>query len=153
LKPTRSITGAIESVLAVSMPSAAQRHWLPSRKEVSTRRTSAMTGVLLLRGLAFQQSGDEAGIDAARLEFGVLEHRRVKGNVRGHTVDAGRRDRCTQSRERSRTIRTVGDDLAHERIVERWYARAGRDVRIDSDAVTGRPLRVEHRAGARAKIV
>src|SRR5215469_7347520 len=41
LNPTRSITGAMVSVFAVSMPSAAHVLWLPSRREVSTRATSA----------------------------------------------------------------------------------------------------------------
>src|SRR3974390_1893036 len=41
LKPTRSITGAMVSVFAVSMPAAAQVLWLPSRSEVSTRPISA----------------------------------------------------------------------------------------------------------------
>src|SRR5215831_20398282 len=41
LKPTRSITGAMVSVLAVSMPTAAQVLWLPSRSEVSTSAISA----------------------------------------------------------------------------------------------------------------
>src|SRR5215475_10080896 len=42
LKPTRSSSGAAVSVFAVSMPSALQRLWLPSRSEVSTSATSAI---------------------------------------------------------------------------------------------------------------
>src|ERR1700751_999934 len=42
LKPTRSISGAMVSVLAVSMPTAAHVLWLPSRSEVSTSAISAM---------------------------------------------------------------------------------------------------------------
>src|SRR5688572_29112840 len=34
--PARSIAGATVSVLAVVTPSAPHRHWLPSRREVST---------------------------------------------------------------------------------------------------------------------
>src|SRR6516164_1755238 len=45
LKPTRSRSGATVSVLAVSMPSAPHRLWLPSRSVVSTRPISA-TGAL-----------------------------------------------------------------------------------------------------------
>src|SRR5215469_9153566 len=41
LKPTRSITGPIVRVFAVSTPTAAQVLWLPSRSEVSTRAISA----------------------------------------------------------------------------------------------------------------
>src|SRR6185436_18986082 len=124
LKPTRSITGAIESVCAVSTPSAAQRHWLPSRREVSTSRISAMTGVLLLRRLRFQQPGNEACVDAAGLEFSVVEHGRVKSQIGRHTANARRRDRGAQASERGGAIRPIRDDLAHERIVERRYSRA-----------------------------
>src|SRR5262249_61659034 len=42
LKPTRSSSGATVSVFAVSMPSAPQRLWLPSRSEVSTSAISAI---------------------------------------------------------------------------------------------------------------
>src|SRR5215471_19079954 len=45
LKPTRSRSGATVSVLAVSMPSAPHRLWLPSRNVVSTSPISA-TGAL-----------------------------------------------------------------------------------------------------------
>src|SRR6516225_92845 len=45
LKPTRSRSGATVSVLAVSMPSAPHRLWLPSRSVVSTSAISA-TGAL-----------------------------------------------------------------------------------------------------------
>src|SRR6516162_8986484 len=41
LKPTRSSSGATVSVLAVSMPRALHRLWLPSRSEVSTSAISA----------------------------------------------------------------------------------------------------------------
>src|SRR5215472_18745823 len=41
LNPTRSSSGATASVLAVSMPRALHRLWLPSRSEVSTSAISA----------------------------------------------------------------------------------------------------------------
>src|SRR6187401_1078642 len=40
--PARSIAGAIVSVLAVVTPSAPHRHWLPSRRLVSTIWMSAI---------------------------------------------------------------------------------------------------------------
>src|SRR5215831_15761833 len=47
LKPTRSITGAMVRVLAVSIPSAAHRLWLPSRREVSTICMLGMFQIML----------------------------------------------------------------------------------------------------------
>src|SRR6478736_8442066 len=78
LKPTRSITGAMVSVLAVSMPSAPHRLWLPSRSEVSTSATSAT-----------RLSGRDP-----RQHLPVLDHRAVlhqhldhrAGNLRAHGV-------------------------------------------------------------------
>src|SRR5579863_6393173 len=85
LKPARSSSGATVRHLAVSTPSAAHRHWLPSRSEVSTSSISAM-GTL-------QQPRHEAGVDAAGLEFRIGQYRRVKRKVGGNAADAGIRDR------------------------------------------------------------
>src|SRR6202142_4054515 len=73
-KPTRSITSAMASVLAVSMPSAAHRHWLPSRSEVSINWISAMVGV---RARPHQ-------------DFAELHQRLIsRQDLRDHTLDTG----------------------------------------------------------------
>lgn len=88
LKPTLSMTGAMVSVLAVSMPSAAQTHWLPSRSDVSTSWISAkarLHGHWRLR----EQARQETGVDSTGLKLPVREHCRVEREVGGHPADAG----------------------------------------------------------------
>src|ERR1700683_705781 len=91
LNPTRSITGAIVRVLAVSIPSAAQRHWFPSRSEVSTSCTSAIAGILRLGGRAVKQTRHKSCIDTARVKFRVREHALRERQIR---VAAFEPDRC-----------------------------------------------------------
>src|SRR5205814_9993692 len=69
--PARSITGAIVRVLAVSTPSAAHKHWFPSRSEVSTSRTSAIACALHREGAALEESCYETRIESAGQKFGV----------------------------------------------------------------------------------
>src|SRR5689334_6202565 len=60
------MTGAIVSVFAVSTPSAAQTHWLPSRSEVSTSSISATSARLFAdthQGLAVFNQYTVAGQD------------------------------------------------------------------------------------------
>ena len=45
------------------------------------------------------------------------------------------------------------DDLAEQRIVVRRHARSGLDVRIDADALAGRPARVRDASGAGHEVV
>src|SRR5580658_1117276 len=89
LKPTRSITGAMVSVRAVSTPSAAQRHWLPSRSEVSTSWMSAIVRTLL--GVAaLEESPHEPGIEPAGLKFRIRQHELVEWQIRVDTSDPRR---------------------------------------------------------------
>src|SRR5215475_14204797 len=97
LKPTRSITCAMVSVLAVSTPSAAQRHWLPSRSDVSTICMSATAHLRL-------PAREIARIDAARLELRVAQHVRMEREVDSNAGDASRRDSLAQLRERGWAI-------------------------------------------------
>src|SRR5689334_12734848 len=119
LKPTRSITGAMVSVLAVSTPSAAHRHWLPSRREVSTIWMSATVHL--------QPAREVARIHATGLELGIAQHIRMEREIGRDARDARGSDGFAQLRQRGRTIRRVRDDLRHERVIERRYACAGHD--------------------------
>src|SRR6185369_17436935 len=85
-KPTRSITGAMVSVMAVSMPVAPQRLWLPSRSEVSTIRISA-TGRLPV--FALYELAKPVGIDAAGREIITAQHGGLEFQIRAHALDAG----------------------------------------------------------------
>src|SRR6185312_2750109 len=96
LKPTRSITGAMVSVFAVSTPRAAHRHWLPSRSDVSTSWTSATAHVQL----GLRPARQVTRVDAAGLELRVAQHISVERQVGGDADDAGRRNRGMQLRER-----------------------------------------------------
>src|SRR5690242_15539949 len=107
LNPTRSITGAMVSVLAVSTPSAAQRHWLPSRSDVSTSWMSATAHLHFLCGTRFEPAREVAGVDAAGLELGVAEHIRVEREIRGDAGYACGADCLAQFRERRRAIGRV----------------------------------------------
>src|SRR5438132_277963 len=87
--PARSITGAIVRVLAVSTPSAAHKHWFPSRSEVSTSRTSAIACVLHREGTALEQSCYESRIESAGLKFRVGQRSRMKGQIGVDTCHPG----------------------------------------------------------------
>ena len=104
LKPTRSITGAIVSVFAVSTPSAAQRHWLPSRSEVSTSSMSAKGGALHAQGIPLEQLRHELGIDAAREKVWLAEHDGVEGQVGCDPAYA----QSTRSRRASAAVPSCG---------------------------------------------
>src|SRR6185437_9381903 len=110
LKPTRSITGAMVSVRAVSTPRAAQRHWLPSRSEVSTSLISAMVYEL--------HSREECRVDTSRPELGVRQHRGVKRQVGFDTGDLGRGDRLLQAPECGKPVIGMGNDLGLQGIIE-----------------------------------
>src|SRR3954468_8557651 len=140
LKPTWSMTGAMLSVFAVSMPVAPQRHWLPSRSEVSTSCTSAMTARPAMHSI--EMSRDVARVDAARGEFRIRQHSRMKGEIGGHALDARGGNGATQSRQRRGAVRPVRDDLAQERVVVGRDARAGFDVRVHADALARGPARL-----------
>src|SRR4051812_46790840 len=94
---------AIDSVFAVSMPSALHRHWLPSRSEVSTSCTSAMRHV-----------SQESEIDPARAELGAREHACLEGEIRCDAVDTRRGQRAAQALQRDAALRREGDDLAEQ---------------------------------------
>src|SRR4051812_38629156 len=79
--PARSITGAIVRVLAVSTPSAAHKHWFPSRSDVSTSRTSDIGRALHCEGAALEQSCHEPCIESACLKFRVGQRSRMKGQI------------------------------------------------------------------------
>src|ERR1700733_4564994 len=96
LKPARSSSGAMVRHLAVSIPSAAHRHWLPSRSEVSTNSISAMT--------ALQQPRHVLGIDPTSLEFPVGQQRRMKPQIGGNAVYPGVRDRLPHAADRRRSV-------------------------------------------------
>src|SRR5690348_13788904 len=145
LKPTRSITGAMVSVRAVSTPSAAQRHWLPSRSEVSTSLMSAMGYEL--------HSREEGRVDTTRLELGVRQYGGVKRQVGSNAGDPGRGDRLLQARERGRPVIGMGNDLGHQGVVERRDTGARGDVCVDTDALSGRPGSLAHEARTRAEII
>src|SRR5690349_9836778 len=151
LKPTRSMTGAMLSVRAVSMPSALHRHWLPSRSEVSTRRASAMGHRGTRRTLA-QQAREITGVDAAGHELRIAEDLGVQPEVGGDAVDARDGDGGAQPRQRLRAVAAVRDDLAEQRVVERRHRGAGIDVRIDADTLAVGPAYRAHRARARREI-
>ena len=90
LKPTRSMTGAMVRVLAVSIPTAAHVLWLPSRSEVSTSAISA-TALLLPGAVALEEACEEAGVDAAAREIRIGEDRGVQAEIGG---DAGHVRAC-----------------------------------------------------------
>src|SRR5687767_1969415 len=92
LKPTRSMTGAILSVRAVSMPTAPHRHWLPSRSEVSTSCTSAMNHRPRVHRTASQQAREVTRVDPAHHEFGIRQYFGMQREVGRHTFDARHRD-------------------------------------------------------------
>src|SRR5277367_5892538 len=73
LKPTRSMTGAMVRLRAVSTPRADQRHWLPSRREVSTICTLAIRTNLVRDMLPLEETRQKAGIDASGLKFGIAQ--------------------------------------------------------------------------------
>src|SRR3954462_8888814 len=100
LNPTRSITGAMLSVFAVSMPVAPHRHWLPSRSEVSTSCNSAMA-THALRIATFEMAGQIAGVDAAGGKFCIRQHFGVQGEIAGHALQARRADGSAQPRQRA----------------------------------------------------
>src|SRR5579863_8079229 len=114
LKPARSSSGATVRHLAVSTPSAAHRHWLPSRSEVSTSSISAMS--------TLQQSRHEAGVDPASLEFRIGEYRCMKCQVGGNPAYAGVRDRLSHAADRGRPVGRMDDDLRHQGIIVGRYA-------------------------------
>ena len=106
------------------MPSAAHRHWLPSRSEVSTSADLSHGRAPPARASALEEACDEARVDAPGLKFGIGQHRRVQGQI------GLRRRRCAWRRwpraarcSAVGAIRPVRDDLAEQRVVERRDAR------------------------------
>src|SRR5688572_30109280 len=142
LKPTWSITGAIVSALAVSTPSAAQRHWLPSRSEVSTSSISAKGGVLHAQGIPLQQSRHEPGIHAAREKVWLAEHDGVEGQVGCDTAYCSRHDRVVHPPQCRCAVRGMRNDLGHQRVIVRRNRGAGGNMRIYPYTRTGRPSRL-----------
>src|SRR5579862_3869364 len=152
LKPTRSITGAIVKVFAVSTPSADHRHWLPSRNEVSTSWILA-TCASLLQLVPFKESRHERSIDAASLEFWIGQHSGMEREIRRDAFDVCRCERAAHPLEGRGSIRRVHDNLGHQRIVKRRNARARKNVGIHTHAFSRGPLRFSNSAGAGAKVV
>src|SRR5450631_4524751 len=142
-KPTRSMTSAMPSVLAVSSPKAAHRHWLPSRSEVSINCTSAMGGTVRVLIAEVRPAGiqsvDEARIHPPGLKFRIVQRGTMEAEIALHPADARRSDCAAQARQRSGAIRTRRDDLAHQRIIERRNAGSGYDVSIHANAFAGGP--------------
>src|SRR4051812_11658125 len=93
------------------------------------------------------------GVDATSLEFRIVQHSRVERQVSCDANDAGCADRGAQFRQRRESIRRVSDDLGHQRIIERWHARAGNDVSVHADALSGRPHCLAHETWAWAKVM
>src|SRR5688572_15910210 len=111
LKPTLSITRAIVRVFAVSIPSAAQRHWLPSRSEVSTSSMSAKGDALHAQGIPLQQLRHELGIHAAREKVWLSEHGGAEGQVGCDSAYGSRRDRVVHSPQCRGSVRGTRKDL------------------------------------------
>src|SRR4029077_19304232 len=151
LKPTRSMSGAMVRVLAVSIPTAAQVLWLPSRSDVSTRAISA-TALLLPGAVALEQACEEARVDAAAGEIRVGEDRGVQSEVGGDARHVCARDGRAHRVEYAGAIGTADDDLRHERVVKGRHAGTGLDVRIDPDVRPARPGGQGHRAGTGLKV-
>src|SRR6185437_4981494 len=123
LKPTRSMTGAMVSVRAVSTPSAAQTHWLPSRSDVSMSWTSAKPGLHEHR-CALEQPAQESRVHTALLKLPVGEHRRMQRQVGSHTLYPGGGDGPPHALERCVAVFSMNDDLRHQRVIERRDARS-----------------------------
>src|SRR5688572_23809563 len=142
LKPTWSITGAIVRVFAVSIPGAAQRHWLPSRSEVSTSSMSAKGGALRAQGIPLQQPRHELGIYAAREKLWLAEHDRVEGQVGCDPAYFSRRDRVVHPPQCRGAVRGMRNDLGHQRVIVRRNPGARGNMRIYPYTRTGRPSRL-----------
>src|SRR6185295_1378309 len=126
-KPTRSITGAMVSVMAVSMPVAPQRLWLPSRSEVSTMRISA---TWRLPAFALDELTEPVGVDAAGREIITAQHGGLEFEIGAHAIDAGGSQRFTHAGDGCFTRRCVHDDLAQQRVVVRRHHGTGFDPRV-----------------------
>src|SRR3569833_1404724 len=87
--PTRSITGAIGRALAVSTPSAAHKHWFPTRSDVSTSRMSAIACALHCEGVALEQPCHEPRIESAGLKFRVGHRNLMKKQIGVDTRHSG----------------------------------------------------------------
>src|SRR5882757_2785894 len=151
--PTRSITGAIVRVRAVSTPSAAHRHWLPSRSEVSTIRTSAIARPLQRERVALEQSRHKTCIKSPSLKFGVGECKFVEAQIAAHPGQSSRRNGLLHPCQGGGPIRSVGNYFGHQRVIERGYMGAGCNVGIHADALTARPSHLAHTPRAGPKIV
>src|SRR6478672_240118 len=108
------MTGAMLSVLAVSMPSAAQRHWLPSRKDVSTSWISAMPHLTLSPLATRQHALHEAGVHATCHKLRISQHECLERQIAANSNYASSRDRATQHRQRGISIGGVRNDLRHQ---------------------------------------
>src|SRR5277367_2997311 len=130
LKPTRSMTGAMVRLRAVSTPRADHRHWLPSRREVSTIWTLAMRTNLLRDALTFKEARQKTGIHASGLKFRIGQDIEVECEIRGDALDASCRECLAHPFERGGAIGGMNNNLGHQRIVIWRDARTRCDVRI-----------------------
>src|ERR1700744_3745877 len=75
----------------------------------------------------------EAGIHTPGLKFLIVERGRMETEVALDPADARGRDGIAQPGERAGAILVPGDDLTHQRIIERRYVRSRNDVRIHAN--------------------
>ena len=154
LKPTRSITGAMVRVLAVSMPSAAQSSGC--RRAARSRRVRSQPWRTLQQGRrAREKRGRKPVSTPPRDEFAHRQAARLQGEIGGHAVDA--RVAPAPARMSCSAAGRSGpchDDLGQQRIIVR-RTRASRPrcaCPPGSPAPLGQ-LTCAHRARAGPKIL
>src|ERR1700683_985101 len=152
LNPTRSMTGAMVRLRAVSTPSADHRHWLPSPRDVPTIPPLAMRLNLLIDAFPFKESRQETGIDPAFLKFRIGQDLQVKRAIGGDAFDAGGCECLAHPFYCRGAIRGGNNNLCHQRIIIRRDARARSNVGIDAHAVARGPHGRANRAGAGMKV-
>src|SRR6185295_7218427 len=89
--PARSIAGAMVSVFAVVTPSAPHRHWLPSRRLVSTIWSLAIASILQPHADQRLAFGDRAAVLGEDRDHGPPDAGADRVHQLHHLDDADRR--------------------------------------------------------------